>query len=167
MGKGGREYINSSSIPSFLNNSYLKLHIRYLQHYSACRLIPQNHRVLSGGRRACVCVCVCVCVVFVCVCVCVWCLFVCVCVVLCVCVEQRSRRFFTGLFQKFKNKRQVGSTNMLSQKSSSCKIYSVFLKQTTICYVRVLSTKTKKNLHTSVFPGALCFPCITILNIRT
>jgi len=58
VGEGERKYINRGSIPGFWNNSYLKLYIRHLQYYSACRLIPQNHRVLSGGRRVCVCVCV-------------------------------------------------------------------------------------------------------------
>jgi hypothetical protein len=40
---------------------------------------------------------------------------------------------------------------MLSHKPSSCKTYRVFLKQTTIRYVRVLRTKTKKKLHTKGF----------------
>jgi hypothetical protein len=57
---------------------------------------------------------------------------------------------FTGLFQKLKEK-QVGSTNMLSQKSSSCKIYRVFLKEKVIFYVRFLRTETKNKLHTKFY----------------
>ena len=55
---------------------------------------------------------------------------------------------------------------MLSLKSSSCKIYRVFLKQKAIFYVRLLRTETKKEHHPNVFPGAL-FPRMTALNIRT
>jgi hypothetical protein len=52
VGGGGRKRINNGSIPSLWNEAYFKIYIRHVKHYYACRLIPQNRCVLSGGGFA-------------------------------------------------------------------------------------------------------------------